>query len=112
MKKKITIEVGLNDQNVPTSMTWTADDSTQAPQACKAMLLSLFDEANKDTLKIDLWTNEMQVGEMDRLFYNTLRSLSETYYNATKNNQLANQMRQFAEYFGEETKIIPKKEGS
>jgi len=112
MKKKITIEVGLNDQNVPTSMTWTADDGTQAPQACKAMLLSLFDEANKDTLKIDLWTNEMQVGEMDRLFYNTLRSLSETYYNATKNNQLANQMRQFAEYFGEETKIIPKKEGS
>lgn len=111
MKKKITIEVGLNDQNVPTSMTWTADDGTQQPQACKAMLLSLFDEAHKDTLKIDLWTNEMQVAEMDRFFFNTLRSLSETYYNATKNDQLANQMRQFAEYFGEETKIIPKKEG-
>jgi len=110
MKKKITIEVGLNDQNVPTKMTWTADDGKQVPQACKAMLLSLFDEENKDTLKIDLWTTEMQVGEMDRMFFNTLRSLSETYYNATKNERLANQMRQFAEFFGEETNIIPKKE--
>jgi len=111
MKKKITIEVGLSEQNVPTEMTWTADDGKQAPQPCKAMLLSLFDEEHKETLKIDLWTTEMQIDEMDRMFFHTLRSLSETYYSATKNERLANQMRQFAEFFGEETKIIPKKEG-
>lgn len=108
--KKIIIEVGLNEDNVPQKMTWQAEDNPEQkmPQECKAMLLSLFDKTNKDTLKIDLWTTEMEVAEMDRLFYNSLRSLSETYYKATNNKELANNMRQFAEYFGEETGIVPK----
>ncbi len=108
--KKIIIEVSLNEDNVPEKMIWQAEDNPdqKAPQECKAILLSLFDKGNKDTLKIDLWTTEMEVAEMDRLFYNSLRSLSETYYKATNNKELANNMRQFAEYFGEETGIVPK----
>lgn len=109
--KQIIIEVSLDQDNVPTKMTWKAEDnpSQQNPQECKAMLLSLFDKEQKDTLKIDLWTTDMEVAEMDRLFFNTLRSLSETYFKATSNQKLANNMRQFAEYFGEEAGIIPKK---
>lgn len=111
MKKNIKIEVDLDNNHTPKKMHWSADDGqNQAPQECKAMLLSVFDATNKDTLKIDLWTTEMQVQEMDRFFYQTLKAMSQTYFNATKNDGLANQMRQFAEYFGEKTEIVPKKE--
>ena len=111
-KSRITIDVGLDAQNMPVEMRWTASDnpSGNTPQPCKAMLLALFDEKSKETLKIDLWTKEMQVIEMDRMFYQTLRGLADTYFRATQNKELANQMQQFVFYFGQATGAIPKEE--
>lgn len=108
--KNIQIQVGLDENNVPVKLQWSADDQLGQPQECKAFLLSMFDKDSKDTLKIDLWTNEMQVIEMDRFFYQTLRALADTYFKATGNQALAGHMQQFATHFGESTEIIPKSE--
>ncbi|MCP3930002.1 MAG: gliding motility protein GldC [Bacteroidetes bacterium] len=107
---EIKIKVGLDEKNIPLKMSWKASDGAKdgKEEECKAMLLSLFDVKTKDTLKIDLWTTDMQVMEMDRFFYHTLRSLADTYFRATQNKELANQMQQFAQYFGEKTSILPK----
>ena len=111
-KSRITIEVGLDGKSMPVEMKWAASDNpaTRQPQECKAMLLSLFDERSKETLKIDLWTKEMQVIEMDRMFYQTLRGMADTYFRATQNKELANQLQQFVFYFGQATGAIPKEE--
>jgi len=108
----ISIKVGLNDKNVPVRLDWKAEDNPKAPDyvECKAMLLSIFDKEHKDTMKIDLWTTEMQIQEMDRFFFQTFRALADTYQRATKNNQLAEDVARFAHYFGEQTGIIPKEE--
>ncbi|MDX1943667.1 MAG: gliding motility protein GldC [Saprospiraceae bacterium] len=103
----IKITIGLDESNMPVSMTWQAEDAGQAPQECKAMLLSLFDRDSMDTLKIDLWTKDMQVIEMDRFFFQTLRAMADTYYKATQNAQLASEMQRFVQYFGEKTEILP-----
>jgi hypothetical protein len=50
----------------------------------------------------------MQVLEMDRMVYQTIRALADTYFKATQNTELANQMQQFAQFFGEQVEIIPK----
>ncbi|MEM0994473.1 MAG: gliding motility protein GldC [Bacteroidota bacterium] len=104
----INIQIKLNDDNVPKTIHWQSSDNPNgsSPQECKAMLLALFDKDHLDTLKIDLWTKEMQILEMDRFFYQSLRSMSETYYRATQNKELASHMRQFVQYFGEQTEII------
>ncbi len=107
-KSDIIISVGLDAENVPVEMAWAAIGQSEQ-QPCKAMLLSLFDEDTKDTLKIDLWTTDMQIGEMDRFFYQTLRGLADTYMRATKNKDLANDMQKFADYFGEKVELIAKK---
>lgn len=106
----ISIEVGLNKEGVPVAMNWKAADNPAQKdfQPCKAMLLSLFDKETKDTMKIDLWTTEMQVVEMDRFIFQSLRSMADTYYKATNNKELAEQMQQFVDFFGKETEIIPK----
>lgn len=106
-EKEITVKISLDDTNMPEKITWDATDNGEQ-QECKAMLLSLFDKTHRDTYKIDLWTKEMQVVEMDRMMYQTLKALSDSYFRATKNNELASQMRQFAEYFGESTKSVGK----
>jgi gliding motility-associated protein GldC len=107
----ITLRVGLNAQQVPVRIEWGASDRNGgALEECKAMVVALFDREHRETLRIDLWTKEMQVLEMDRFFYQTLRSLSDTYLRATQNKELAEQMARFAHFFGQQTEIVPKEE--
>jgi gliding motility-associated protein GldC len=106
-KSEIKIEVSLDDKNTPSQIHWEADSPNgRERRESKAMLLSLFDNDTLDTFKIDIWTKDLQVAEMDRLMYYTLQSLTNTYFTATKNEELANHMRSFVRHFGEYTKII------
>ncbi len=107
----ITIRVGLNAEQVPMQIEWGASDRNGgALEECKAMAVALFDKEHRDTLRIDLWTKEMQVAEMDRFMYQILRSLSQTYLKATQNKELAEDMAKFAHFFGEKTEVVPKGE--
>lgn len=104
----ITLRVGLNAENVPVKIEWGASDRNGgALEECKAMAVALFDKEHRDTLRIDLWTKEMQVIEMDRFVYQTLKSLSQTYLRATQNKELAEEMAKFAHFFGQKTEILP-----
>lgn len=106
----ITIRVSLDKERVPIRIEWSATDMHEAGKMdeCKAMAIALFDKEHRDTLRIDLWTKEMQVQEMDRFMYQILRSLSQTYLRATQNKDMAEDMAKFAHHFGEKTEIIPK----
>ncbi|MBL7818868.1 MAG: gliding motility protein GldC [Saprospiraceae bacterium] len=107
-KSKIEIEIGLNKDNYPIEINWKSSDAPAGYpiQTAKAMLLSFLDKESRDTLKIDLFTNELMVVEMDKLMFDTLRTLANTYYQATNNKELAEQMQHFAHYFGEKTEIL------
>ncbi len=106
-RSEIRINVTLDTDKIPSKITWSASDKGSGSESeAKAVLLSLFDVEEKDTLKIDLWTKEMQVNEMDRFFYNTLRAMADTYMRATGNEKLAGAMQQFAAYFGEQSKVL------
>jgi gliding motility-associated protein GldC len=111
-RAKINITIDRDENNVPEKMVWQASDNPDGPkkQEAKAMLLALFDKKDLDTVKIDLWTKEMMINEMDRFMFQTLRSLTDTYYKATQNAKLASQMQHFVHFFGQETGIIPKED--
>ncbi len=108
---EISIKVGLDAQNMPIRIEWSATDMQQGSttEPCKAMSLALFDEKSRDTLRIDLWTKNLQVIEMDRFMYQILQSLGSTYLRATQNKELAEDIARFAHYFGERTEIIARK---
>jgi gliding motility-associated protein GldC len=91
-------------------MEWGASDRNAGQMdECKAMVVALFDKEHRDTLRIDLWTKEMQVMEMDRFMYQILRSLGDTYFRATQNKDLAEDLARFAQHFGEKTEILSNK---
>ena len=80
---QITIKVELDDQKLPTALSWDASEAEEGGEKnIKAFLLSMFDADTKDTLKIDLWTKDFQVMEMDRFFYQTFRAVSYTHLRA------------------------------
>ena len=86
----INIDVTLDEDRVPSKITWTATDQPGMDSVeAKAFILALFEKEHKDTMRVDLWTKEMQVVEMDRFFYHTIKSMADTYMRATGNNKLA-----------------------
>ncbi len=107
--KKIHLHVGLDNNKLPKKIQWEAEETGDGLQEAKAFLLSLFDPKRRETLKIDIWTTELEIREMDFLMYNTLRSLADTYFKATQNAELANDMQKFALYFGDKTGLAPDK---
>jgi gliding motility-associated protein GldC len=96
----INIDVHLDDNKVPEQITWTAADTTaDTSRKAKAFMLSFWDGAEKNALRIDLWTKDMMIDEMADFFYQTLMTMAETYQRATKNTELVNDMKKFAKDF-------------
>ena len=57
-------------------------------------------------MRIDLWTHEMTVEEMEFFFYQTLASMADTYQRATNDDDMAKEMRAFAQRFGKEKNVL------
>lgn len=104
--KKINIEVLLDEQNVPEEINWSASDLQGFDEAaCRAMILSLWDHNNKDTLRLDLWTKDMTVDEMKIFFHQTLVTMADTLENSTNDSRISGDMRDFCTYFAEKMEI-------
>lgn len=81
---------------------WEADDAPEpGTQAAKAMILALWDPAARNSLRIDLWTKDMTVEDMNDFFFQTLLSMADTYRNATNNQDLMADIKIFAREFAE-----------
>ena len=57
-------------------------------------------------MRIDLWTQEMMVEEMQQFFFEMYMSMADTYQNATNDKDQAEKMRGFARQFGKEVSLI------
>lgn len=106
-KSKIQIKVTLDEDQVPSDIRWKADDDSSTEfKEVKGFFLSLYDEKSEETMKLDLWTKEFRVDEMDKFVFQTLRTMADSYYKATSNGDMANHMVQFATFFGTETGLL------
>jgi len=108
MKKKIELEVSLDKDKLPDKIEWNASDSPAANQQCKAFMLSLWDGDKKNTYRMDLWTNEMQIDEMNFFFYQSLITMADTFERATNNAPGANKVRDFAKELAKDLNIQKK----
>ncbi len=98
-KSTIQIDVELDEQKVPVDIAWQATDGSERPQQAKAVMLSLWDGADKAALRIDLWTQKMMVDEMADFYYQTMMTMADTFQRATRQTELTDEMKAFAETF-------------
>jgi gliding motility-associated protein GldC len=100
MKSTINIQVDLDEEKMPEVIEWNAPDGgVDGLQKAKAMLLGLWDGDEKSALRIDLWTRKMMVDEMNDFFYQSFFGMADTYLRATKNADLAAEIKAFAKDF-------------
>ena len=103
----IKISVSLNAEKHPVNISWKADDAgLEGARESKSFMLALWDKADKSTMRIDLWTTEMTVEEMQFFFYETLASMADTYQRATNDDENAKEMREFARSFGKKVNVL------
>jgi gliding motility-associated protein GldC len=99
-ENSIQIQVQLDENKMPAEISWSAPENTpENTRKAKAFLLSLWDGSDKAALRIDLWTKDMMVDEMEDFFYQTLMTMADTYKRATRHDDLAGEMKSFAKAF-------------
>ena len=100
-RSDIRLSVAMDGDGV-TDIRWEADDAPEpGSQQANAMLLALWDGEARNAMRIDLWTKEMTVEDMNDFFFQTLLTLADTYKNATGNKDLMAEMKMFAREFAE-----------
>ena len=104
---EIAIKVGLNENNLPIAMKWTARDGQVEDAAAKAFMLSIWDPAEKNTMKIDLWTKDMSIEEMKQFFHQTLLTMADTFEKATGEHLICEDLRDYCYHFADKMQILP-----
>ena len=94
---RITIDVTTDDNQVPVSMEWTAEDGGIAQQPASAMALAMWNAKEHAAMRMDLWTKDMSVEEMRSFMVQTIMTLADTYERATSDKDHANALRGFTE---------------
>jgi gliding motility-associated protein GldC len=106
-ESEISVKVTLDADKRPVGIVWSADNAgMETARDARSMMLAFWDRQEKSTMRIDLWTNEMTVEEMQFFFYEALASMADTYQRATSDNENAVSLRNFAKEFGKKTNVI------
>lgn len=103
MKQTIKIEVDLDENHLPEKISMNTSDTHESN--IKSMMISLWQAKKKETLKIDLWTKDMPVDEMNVFIHQTLVSLSQSFFKATNNEKMTDAFKQFCDYFSEKLEL-------
>ena len=104
-KTQISFNIELDENKIPEKITWSANDGGVNNKDSKAVFLSVWDHKHQETLKIDLWTKDMPVDQMNVFFHQTLVSMSDTFMRSTNNEKMTDAFKQFCDYFAENLNI-------
>ncbi len=104
-KSKVIFEVGLDENRIPEEIKWSADDAGITNEPAEAIMVSVWNDQKKETLRLDLWTKEMKLYEMRVFFYQTLKSMADVYRKATNDDKMADTMLDFVDYFHEKLEL-------
>lgn len=89
----IQFNIQLDDNNVPEKIEWDANDKPQGGLTeTKAISISVWDSAQTNTLRIDLWTKDMPVEDMKRFYIESIGGMAQSVLRATGDEFMAREM--------------------
>ncbi|RYG23759.1 MAG: gliding motility protein GldC [Chitinophagaceae bacterium] len=105
---EIKVTVALDENKIPEKLYWSAQDGGVVNQRSKAVMMSIWDHKDQETLRIDLWTKDMPVDEMKKFYHQTLVAMADTFERATNDEKMAATMRDFCDFFAEKLELVNK----
>jgi gliding motility-associated protein GldC len=87
---EINFKVELDNQNVPDKIYWDATDNpNEGINDTRAIAVAVWDHYHRGTLKIDLWTKDMEVFDMKRFYIEIMSGIADTLLTATNDKKMA-----------------------
>src|SRR3990172_363806 len=109
---EINFKVTLDENNLPLTIHWEANESPEGrageKSSCKSAMITLWDAKENNTLRIDLWTKDMLVDEMKVFFHQTLLSMADTLKRATGEEKIAEDLKDFCAHFADKMNLLKK----
>ena len=99
-KSEIKFTVTFDENNVPETINWSASD-TKGENSTKAIMVAFWDEQQRNSLRLDLWTKKMMVDEMMLFYHQSLHSMADAFERATGKAGAATAMRDLADHLSE-----------
>ena len=92
-KTEIKFEIELDQNNVPEKIYWDATDKPDHTLTeTKSISIAVWDNAQKNTLRIDLWAKDMPVDEMKRFYIECLGGMAQSVLQSTGDEYISNEM--------------------
>ncbi|TDB67001.1 gliding motility protein GldC [Arundinibacter roseus] len=89
-KSEINFSIELDNQNVPDKIFWNATDNpNEGINDTRAIAVAVWDHYHRGTLKIDLWTKDMEVFDMKRFYIEIMSGIADTLLTATNDKKMA-----------------------
>jgi len=108
-RAEIKLIVDLDDNNIPQNITWESTDSQNKDAVpVKSFMLALWDHNYKNTMRIDLWTNDMPVDDMKRFFFETLQTMGDSFLRATGEKNIVEDLRDYCAHFADKMELDKK----
>ncbi len=106
---EIILKIDQSDHGIE-NIRWSAEESPEpGEQSARAMILALWDANVRQSMRIDLWAQDMSVDDMNDFVFQTLVSLADTYHRATNNEALMAEMKHFARDFADRASRVEQK---
>ncbi|MBM3171139.1 MAG: gliding motility protein GldC [Bacteroidetes bacterium] len=96
-ESEIRLKVGLDAHRNPIKLSWTAEEGGIEPdREVKAFFLTAWDKKENNSMRMDLWTTDFMVEEMQTLIFQHLMSLADVVDRSTGDEKSAESLRSFA----------------
>tara|TARA_B100001758_G_C18376388_1_gene594581 strand:+ start:1015 stop:1338 length:324 start_codon:yes stop_codon:yes gene_type:complete len=105
MKKKLTFEIELDENHLPVNIEMISSDGAANEKNIKTLMISAWAAQTKEALRIDLWTKDMPVHDMFIMYHQTMTGMAISLEKATGNERLAGALRDYCDFFAEQTEI-------
>ena len=105
MKQSLNFEVELDENHLPVNIEMDPGEGSLKEKDIKALMISAWAADSKETLRIDLWTKDMPVHDMFIMYHQTMMSMAVSLQKATNQDKLADALRDYCDFFAEQTKI-------
>lgn len=100
MNKQSTLNftISLDEKQVPESISWDATDKpSDSPSETKAIAVALWDEKLRNTMRMDLWTKDMNVMDMKQFCVNAIGGIGDTLQSATNDTAMTEKIHQLCQ---------------
>ncbi|NUN07586.1 MAG: gliding motility protein GldC [Ignavibacteriaceae bacterium] len=104
---EIKFTVYLDENKIPEKIEWDAEDSdSNGKKTASSIMLSIWDDEERVTYGIDLWTKDLIIHHLNIHMHQTLLKMADTYGRATNDFTSAELLRGFADEFARKLELI------